>query len=158
MSITKAKISFAIANNKMSRAREGSTEYLRKIGSSQFVFFLLQLNNIATCRYGRTALEKWQIARQVQGQRPGEMKSARSFQTATEIQCLYPLCPQFWHYFQSLQVVTLPPVPGSAEISISDFAKSCAYAGRSLRQYVEAHKKQNMLDNWLQPCSTSSLS
>ena len=53
------------------------------------------------------------------------------------------------HYFQS--VTTLPAVPGSAEINISDLAKSLACTGRSLRQHVEAHKKQNTLDKCLQP-------
>ena len=46
-------------------------------------------------------------------------------------------------FFQSLPITTLPVVPGSAEINISDLAKSLAGAERALRQYVEAHDGEN---------------
>ena len=66
---------------------------------------------------------------------------------------IYSVAPHPGQYFQSLPVATLPPVPGSAEINISDLAKSLACTERSLCQHIETNKKQNTLDNWLQPAS-----
>ena len=60
---------------------------------------------------------------------------------------IYSVDLHLGQYFQSLPVTTLPLVPGSAEINISDLAKSLARTERPLRQHVEAHKKQNTLDS-----------
>jgi len=51
------------------RGKERNTEQ-EKIGWNQLVFFLLKLDNIATCLLTGTALGKWQIcqARQLRGQ------------------------------------------------------------------------------------------
>jgi len=58
---------------------------------------------------------------------------------------IYSVDLHLGQYFQSLPVTTLPLVPGSPEINISDLASG------PLRQHVETHKKQNPLDNWLLP-------
>ena len=62
------------------------------------------------------------------------------------------------HYLQALPVGYFAVLgSGSAsEINISDFAKSLTYLQKSLIEYVEANKKQNTLDSWLQPSRTSS--
>lgn len=53
------------------------------------------------------------------------------------------------HYFYALPVSSLPPVPGSASIDVSDLEKSLSNTHRSLNQYLETQKKQSSLDSWL---------
>ncbi|RPB24576.1 hypothetical protein L211DRAFT_837507 [Terfezia boudieri ATCC MYA-4762] len=58
-----------------------------------------------------------------------------------------PLISNLTHYFYALPVSSLPPVPGSASIDVSE--KSLSNTHRSLIQYLETQKKQSSLDSWL---------
>ena len=79
----------------------------------QFVFFLLQPNNICLSNMppSPSIIYIWCYCSQLLSRTRALLK-----------------------YFQSLLVATLPPVSGSAEINISDPVKSLIYAERSLHQ------------------------